>query len=61
MRFEGRPLTEKEREFAISKAPEGTTLIVRGIMDAIYPKGHWYGCLRFFDDNYKVLKEMPWR
>lgn len=61
IRFEGRSLTKKERNIAISKAPDGTRLIVYGFME-LADVGHvnkWCTCLRFFDKNENILKCVP--
>lgn len=54
IKFSGRAVTEKERNYLISLAPEGTTEICVGIVEWF---DRFVGCARFFDNEYNKLKE----
>lgn len=60
MRFEGRAMSKEMKDFAVSRAPKGTVLIIRGFMDWNNAQGYC-GCLRFIDVSDRTLKEMPYR
>lgn len=55
MKFEGRSLTVKERKEITQVAPDGTVLIVYGV---IRKGNRWLPCLRFFDKDNNLLDKV---